>query len=149
MSAQERILAWSIPEPNTGCWLWLGTLFGKGYARCHWTGLGTCAAHRVSYEAFVGPIPDGLTIDHLCRVKCCVNPQHLEPVTNRENFFRSNNPIALQIHKTHCKHGHPLFGRNLYPRGKGWRACKACANAAQKAYQARKKLASTQCEISP
>lgn len=79
-----------IPEPNTGCWLWLGAVNEHQYGvRCLPAGKKT-KAHRISYEMAKGPIPDGLVIDHLCRMKCCVNPDHLEAVTQSINVTRSN-----------------------------------------------------------
>jgi hypothetical protein len=81
-----RFFALMIPEPNSGCWLWLGSL-RSGYGRFSLNGK-TCEAHRVSYEHLVGPIPQGMMIDHLCRTRCCINPDHLEPVTNAENIRR-------------------------------------------------------------
>lgn len=84
-----------------GCWLWVGALRAT-YGR---TSVGGRAvyAHRVAYEDLVGPIPEGLTIDHLCRIRICVNPWHLEPVTRRENIRRSPR-------RSLCKKGHPLDG---------------------------------------
>ena len=73
--------------PESGCWVWMGTLREKGYG-CLQIGGKMQRAHRVSYVAFIGDIPEGLQIDHLCRVKCCINPHHLEPVTNEENRNR-------------------------------------------------------------
>jgi len=75
------------PEPNSGCWIWLGALFPKGYGMIRWNKKVT-PAHIVSYKLFRGPIPFGLQIDHLCRVRCCVNPYHLETVTGKENVRR-------------------------------------------------------------
>jgi hypothetical protein len=89
-------------------------LFGLGYA------------HRVAYVLSVGPIPKGLTIDHLCRNRGCVNPTHLEAVTQRENTLRS--PIALaalNAAKTHCPKGHPYSGANVELRGRS-RGCRSC-----------------------
>lgn len=86
-SPMERFLANVLPEPNSGCWLWLGCLNRKGYAQI---GLGpkVLRAHRFAFELFRGPLSASLDIDHLCRVRCCVNPHHLEPVTHRENCKR-------------------------------------------------------------
>lgn len=117
-----RIEARITPEPNTGCWLWLGAVGRRGYGTMTINGQ-TAMAHRASYEAFVGPIPDGLHIDHLCKVRSCVNPGHLEPVTPAENAARSPKPITLQ---SHCKHGHPFIGENLIWKGKQ-RACRECS----------------------
>ncbi len=74
----------------SGCWIWLGYVDIKGYARCKPTGRNNVLAHRVLYEHYVGPIPDGLDLDHLCRVPSCVNPDHMEPVTRAENVRRGN-----------------------------------------------------------
>src|SRR5262249_49353562 len=86
LSLKERIEAKIIPEPNSGCFLWTGKLDVRGYARI-WHNRGDHIAHRLYYELKKGPIPEGLVLDHLCRVRCCVNPDHLEPVTNRENCY--------------------------------------------------------------
>lgn len=111
MSAKlaERIERLAMPEPNSGCWLWTGSLGTAGYGSIRVSGK-TRSAHRVSYEAFLGSIPAGLHIDHKCKVRCCVNPSHLEPVTVRENNRRSPRTFVLA---THCKHGHPFSGENL------------------------------------
>jgi len=75
------------PEPNSGCWLYLGALQRNGYARIRFNGK-TVIAHRVSYTIFKGEIPAGLELDHLCRVRCCVNPDHLEVVSRSINVSR-------------------------------------------------------------
>jgi len=83
----ERVLMGCHPEPMSGCWLWVRVVGKQGYGRLTVDGRRT-AAHRASYEAFVGPIPPALVIDHLCATACCVNPDHLEAVTNAENIRR-------------------------------------------------------------
>jgi hypothetical protein len=83
-------------------------------------------AHRFAYELFVDEIPDGLTLDHLCRNPRCVNPGHLEPVTQRENTLRGISPVAVNAAKTHCKHGHLLDEANTYMTNAGSRQCRTC-----------------------
>ena len=96
-------------------------------------------SHRLAYELEIGPIPAGLEIDHLCRVRNCVNPAHLEPVTHAENIRRGTGPLAENARKTECVHGHPLEGANLYVRpGDGHRQCRACNTARSAAWRARR-----------
>lgn len=97
-------------------------------------------AHRVSFEHYKHPIPQGLTLDHLCRVTRCVNPDHLEPVTQRENLLRGLTIQARNAKKKRCDHGHWLEGHNLIHRkdGKG-RQCRACIYRRSKEYLARKR----------
>lgn len=132
-----------MPEPNSGCWLWVGSIDPRptsGYGRL-WVGHRVTGsfkpAHRLVYEYMVGPVPEGLTLDHKCRVRQCVNPQHLEPVTNRENILRGVSPLAKQARQTHCKWGHELAGSNVYASMLPARYCVACtrrrSNAATKA----------------
>lgn len=132
-----RIFDSAIPEPNSGCWLWAKYLNSDGYGvinvdHHNWV------AHRASYIAHRGPIPDGLEIDHKCRVRCCVNPDHLEAVTKVVNVRRST---AADRHKkiTHCPKGHPYSGENLYIDKKGRRRCNACGRAASLASYHRRK----------
>jgi hypothetical protein len=94
---------------------------------------GGIVGHRLSYQAFRGPIPDGLVLDHLCRVRACVNPWHLEPVTTRENLLRGQTLTARNAAKTHCHRGHPL---SVNLRGK-WRSCRECSRIAKRAAYAR------------
>lgn len=85
-SLRERLLILSIPEPNTGCWLWLGTTVGGGYGRVAETKRVRTLAHRASYAAFVSEIPHGMDILHRCDTPCCINPEHLSPGTHAENM---------------------------------------------------------------
>lgn len=103
------------------CWIWTAGKSGTGYGVFMKDGR-KVLAHRFAYELLVGEIPDGLVLDHLCRNHACVNPDHLEPVTNPENVLRGKGCL-----KTHCNHGHPLVAGNLYIRNdKGWRSCRTC-----------------------
>lgn len=120
----ERLMARS--DRSGECWLWIGYVDPYGYANIKVDGHYK-KAHRVAYELLVGPIPDGHQIDHLCRVRKCINPAHLEPVTARENTMRS--PIALaavNAAKTHCPQGHPYDEANTIVRSCGRRRCRAC-----------------------
>lgn len=93
-------------------------------------------AHRFSYERAVGPIPAGLQIDHLCRVRACVNPAHLEPVTCGENVRRSWAAMPRKPPKTHCVHGHAYTPENTHIRKNGAYACLACNAIRCRRYQA-------------
>lgn len=121
---------WSkvMPEPNSGCWLWLASVTRDGYGQSYFYGgdAGT-KAHRVTYRELVGPIPSGLQLDHLCRVRSCCNPDHLEVVTPRENAMRGVSFSAVNARKTHCINGHELTGNNVYARREGGRKCYRCA----------------------
>ena len=120
-----RFRAKFVVNPETNCWEWTSTVH-RGYGRFH-VNRKSRIAHRYVYEILVGPIPDGLTIDHLCRVRCCVLPDHLEVVTGRINTLRGFGPPALNARKTHCLRGHPYDEANTYVfPGTGWRRCRTC-----------------------
>jgi hypothetical protein len=111
-----------------GCWLWTGYTtqgYGRVYFGSRMSVMRSEMAHRVIYEHVVGPIPPGITLDHLCRVRSCVNPAHLEPVTNVENVMRGNGIGALNARKTRCKRGHEFTPENTRVRP-GKRDCIAC-----------------------
>jgi hypothetical protein len=112
---------------DTGCWIWKGQIVASGYGHVYWEGK-TRRVHRVTYEVLRAPIPQGLQIDHLCRVRACVNPDHLEAVTAYENTRRSSAISAENMRKTHCLHGHALTPDNLDPHflKKGKRICRTC-----------------------
>jgi hypothetical protein len=112
-------------SPDAGCLVWTSAHNGVGYGRLRVDGR-YVYAHRFAYELLAGPIPNGLTIDHLCRNPGCVNVDHLEPVTMRENILRSEGVSARQARQTHCTSGHPLSGDNLYTTPAGGRRCRAC-----------------------
>lgn len=126
------------------CWAWLGSKTDRGYGLLGFFVDGartTQRAHRVSYELNVGPIPEGLTIDHLCRNTSCVNPAHLEAVTMRENILRGTSFSAVNAAKTRCIHGHDLTPENVYTRPNGCRQCRECARVMRRRYEASKHFA--------
>lgn len=110
------------------CWVWGGYLNQAGYGRISVNGQHK-RTHRVAYELLVGPIPEGLHLDHLCRNRACWNPEHLEPVTNAENILRGTAPSAENARKSHCPKGHPYDEANTLIRPNGRRRCRACHNA--------------------
>ncbi|MEU5477448.1 HNH endonuclease [Streptomyces mirabilis] len=118
----DRLFA-KIGEGPGGCWVWLGGRAGTGYGQFRWQGR-DWPAHRVVYEFFIAEIPDGLDLDHLCRVRHCVNPWHMDPVTRRVNIIRGDAP-KLKRAKTHCPRGHPYSDVNTYVY-RGRRSCRAC-----------------------
>ncbi len=127
----EKFFAGIFFEPNTGCWLHIND-GPKGYSRATLDGKRNYG-HIISYELHKGPVPEGLQIDHTCKVKCCVNPDHLEAVTSGENTRRGpcgkkeTNPGGKYwAAKTHCNKGHPLSGENLIVHPNGWRSCREC-----------------------
>ena len=119
-SDADRIVAYSVPEPNSGCWLWMAGLNSDGYGLLHGR-----IASRQSYEIFKCEIPTAFEIDHLCRIRCCVNPDHLEPVIHAENMARSDTTFHTSI--AHCPQGHEYTDQNTYRDKRGHRSCKKCA----------------------
>jgi hypothetical protein len=131
MSQEDIDRFWSKVDikEKTECWNWLASDNGNGYGRFYIGGgkknAKTDYAHRVSYILSVGNIPEKLEIDHLCKNRRCVNPNHLEVVTRKENNLRSDSLSAQRAKQTTCKRGHPLSGNNLYEAG-GRRLCRTC-----------------------
>jgi hypothetical protein len=106
---------------ESGCWLWIASIRKDGYARFQVDGEARLG-HRFAYEFVNGPVPPGLELDHLCRVRRCVNPAHLEPVTRRVNVLRGESPAAVHARKTACPNGHPYDMTNT----NGARKCRQC-----------------------
>ena len=137
----ERV--WAKVRQEGGCWVWGGRVNWRGYGYMSFRDQDR-PVHRLMYEACRQPVPENLTLDHLCRNLRCVNPDHLEPVTNRENILRGDGPAAICARKTHCKRGHALTPDNLYssPSVEGQRVCKTCTRAKLRARRLGKRLAS-------
>lgn len=142
--ASRRLDAAISPEPNSGCWLWAGAVGDHGYGTFSTRdatrprGSRTLLAHRVVYEREIGPIPAGLELDHLCRMRGCVNPSHLEPVTHRENGLRGNGVGAIHAKQSHCVNGHEFTEENTYRRpDTNGRCCRECTRIRSLAIRAR------------
>ncbi len=131
----ERLSRFIMPVTESGCHVWIGATNINGYGMIGVNGR-TRYVHRIAYELAKAPIPEGLQIDHLCRVRCCVNPDHLEAVTNKENGRRSESVSGKNMRKTHCPNGHPYAGDNLLVHGeKGYRRCRVCRDANLKRFK--------------
>lgn len=121
----DRLMAGRHIDPS-GCWLWAKGLSTEGYGRIPIERRATYV-HRAAYELLVGPIPEGHQIDHLCRVRRCFNPEHLEAVTQTENIRRGNSPNAIVAREDVCQRGHELTPDNIYIKpNDGRRQCRAC-----------------------
>lgn len=110
---------------DDNCWRWTSSINYSGYAHFWYKGQ-VRRAHRVIYEHYFGEIVVGFELDHKCKNRWCVNPDHLEEVTHKENVRRGNVKFP-QLSKTHCPYNHPYSGENLSYSKEGWRRCKACA----------------------
>lgn len=131
-----RLAAYSERQDN-GCLLWLGHLDRKGYGTFS-VGERTTFVHRQAWENANGPIPDGLVIDHLCRVRNCINPAHMETVLPAVNTLRGDSPGGKYARRTHCDNGHEYDEANTYRTPKGGRTCRTCQREAVARYKRRK-----------
>lgn len=123
----ERLKFHSQLNPETGCIIWTGAL-SRGYGYVGDRGK-VRSAHIIAYELVKGQIPKGLELDHLCRVRRCINPDHLEPVTRQTNILRGIGPLVTKAKykaMTHCKRGHEFTPENTYRTKNGRRQCRAC-----------------------
>lgn len=130
-------------DATKDCWNWTGIKNTRGYAEFKLNNK-YVKAYRYSYELLIGDIPQGLTIDHLCRNRACVNPKHLDPVSLRENILRGNNPTAINFRKKVCLRGHVLKGKNIKIKiaenGSKYRLCQPCSRILKKNYREREKV---------
>jgi hypothetical protein len=127
-----------VRVPESGCWMWAAALDRYGYGHVKLSGR-LRASHRVSYEHHIGEIPAGMQIDHLCRVRCCVNPAHLEAVTHQENVRRGNGG-CVNAAKTHCAQGHKFSESNTYYDRLGRRRCRECSRNSARARRIKHQL---------
>lgn len=128
----ERLMSRSTHDPVTDCIVWNGTLSVGGYGQI-WFNRGTRVTHRVAYELFA-PIPGDLVLDHLCRNRRCINPNHLEPVTVAENNLRGEGFMAVHARKTECPKGHPYDDENTWMKY-GARRCRICKSEENRLYR--------------
>jgi hypothetical protein len=135
-----RIVAKLSTTDPAKCWLWTGRVTEKGYARIRADGRAQFV-HVLSYERAHGPVPAGKELDHLCRVKRCANPAHLDPVIHLVNILRGEGVCARNARKTHCPQGHPYTEENISRTTSGGRRCRTCAQSYQaKRYQSKRKV---------
>lgn len=145
MGMRSRLLSRLMIDPS-GCLLWTGARNDDGYGQIgttldngEWR---TLYSHRLMYEMFVGPIPAGHQIDHLCRVRHCAAPAHLEAVTQRENLLRGNGPAGEHSRQTHCLNNHEFTEASTYRSATdGSRQCRACRRDRQRARYRRNRAA--------
>lgn len=137
-----RFANFVVPEPMSGCWIWTGALTPQGYGTFFKNmAARTVMAHRFAYEEARGAIPAGRHIDHLCRNRCCVNPDHLEAVTNKVNVLRGHGSPAENARKFECKRGHPFTHESTRINKDGSRQCRRCVVIRQRERRQAKALA--------
>jgi hypothetical protein len=138
-SVEQRFDADIDRASGSSCWIWRGPLDSSGYGMIYVSHGRFLRAHRYSYQRFVGAIPDGWDVDHLCRKPACANPAHLQAVTHAVNCLRGIGIHAQNARKTHCKHGHEFTPANTHRTPEGFRRCRACNRDKQR----RRRAAST------
>ena len=143
LTESDLIRFWSKVNKTATCWLWTSTMFSAGYGCFSTRREGrhmALGAHRVCYLLTVGKIPEHLVVDHICRVRRCVNPQHLRLITSGQNVLIGISPSAINARKTHCNRGHGFTPENTYHRPNRVRECIACRNEAQRIRRKRHKV---------
>jgi HNH endonuclease len=139
LTAEERI-AKNIVVDEAGCWIWQKHTNPHGYGKIRLSGR-SWLVHRLAYTLLVGPIPEGLTLDHLCRVRSCCNPSHLEPVDQRTNAVRGEHPLVVLYKEGRCKVGHVVDENNSYRRSDGRLRCAECTRKYQRDQRANAAIA--------
>jgi len=130
---------WPKVNKTDTCWLWTASKTGAGYGQISNKPGPPLYAHRVSYEFIKGPIPEDCDLDHLCRNHACVNPDHLEAVTHKENVMRGIGASAKNYIKTHCKYGHEFTSENTKIKTNGSRCCRICDRRLKRQWKKNKK----------
>lgn len=135
----ERIRNKIRIDQKTGCWEWQGHRSPDGYGQVKYHGA-VHSVHRLTYRLLVGPIPDGMQLDHFaCDNRACGNPEHVRPTTVRENVLRSGSIQSLNAAKTHCVNGHPFTPENTTRHPNGGRQCRACDQRRGREWRARRR----------
>lgn len=137
-SPEERFWEKASMSVSDGCWEWLGCKDGDGYGMFRFEG-SMRRAHRWGYELLVSKVPEGLVLDHLCRNPSCVNPDHLEPVTNQENLDRGEGRRVKNGSANSCVNGHEYTADNTYTNPKGRKVCRTCSANSRRKYEKRKR----------
>jgi hypothetical protein len=135
---EKKLAKFAFPEPNSGCWLWGGALNRDGYGTIYVQGSKRKLAHRIIFESMRRPVPEGMHLDHLCRNRLCVNPDHLEIVSPRTNVLRGQGLTAVNARKTHCVQGHALTADNVWldkRKSHTARKCRICKAATIKRWR--------------
>lgn len=131
---------WPKVEKTPTCWVWTAGKRHGGYGQFNVGDGRNVRAHVFAYELLVGPVPEGLELDHLCRNPACVNPDHLEPVPHRVNILRGCGPVPENSLKTRCVNGHAYTPQNTYIRPDGYRDCRACKRKRERERQRRLRI---------